>query len=66
MKELPLVFTIPGKAVLASVFNLSEHPTIEALLGKAVADIDMGEAVVQLKPKQSPTHYLSNKISEIR
>ena len=59
--DLPLLYTTPERSVLASVFNLSEHPTIETLLGKAVTDIEMDEALVQLKPKRSPTHCLSSK-----
>ena len=64
VKDLPLVYTTPEKAVLASVFNISEHPTIGTLLGKAATDIDMDSALVQLKPKQSPTHCLSAKLFE--
>ena len=63
MKDLPILYTSPEKSVLAAVFNLSEHPTVETLLGKTAswADIKIDGALVQMKPQRAPTQCLSSK-----
>ena len=54
---IPVHYTPPEKAVLASVFNLSEHPVITAFKQDAVSDIDIDNKEVQLKPKMLSNEF---------
>ena len=55
---IPVDYTTPEKAVLASVFNQSEHPLIMAFKQDAVSDVDMDNKEVQLKPMKFPNKFL--------
>ena len=57
-KIVPVEFTKPDLAVLASIFKLSEHPVIRAFHQTANPVIQLDGKIVQIKPKISPTYHL--------
>ena len=58
---VPMDYTTPDKAVLASVFNLSEHPVLTAFNRTRTA-VAIDGITVQIKPKKRPNIQLYIKI----